>query len=119
VRAWWGRLAEPGRRATLRARAGALKGRWRAVYEADVLRLHVIARTLEMRCGDALTADRRRVLRRIAGMDESALALAWLALRGLAPGGPGDVTLGAERKLAGAVLWRRLALPLAWNGGRR
>ena len=118
---WWAGLgAGNGRRGVLRSRAGALKGRWRATYEADVLRLQVMASVLELRCGDALTRPKRRALRWIRRMDESAAAFTWLALRGLLPGGPGNVTLGAERKLAGGILWRRLSgLAARGGGGRR
>jgi hypothetical protein len=117
-RDWWARLgaAEAGN-GSARSRAGALKGRWRASYEADVLRLRVMAAVLEMRCAGALTRRKRRALRRVRRMDESLASLGWLALRGLAPGGPGNVTLGAERKLAGALLWRRLSVLAAARSG--
>jgi glycosyltransferase involved in cell wall biosynthesis len=119
-RDWWAAVgAGNGRGGVLRSRAGALKGRWRATYEADVLRLQVMAAVLEMRCGHALTGPKRRALRRIRRMDESAAAFAWLALRGLLPGGPGNVTLGAERKLAGGIVWRRLSELAARGGGAR
>jgi glycosyltransferase involved in cell wall biosynthesis len=109
-RDWWIGLAPADKRnGSLRARAGALKGRWRATYEADVLRLQVLTAVLELRGRNAITGRKRRTLRRIQRMDESPAAFAWLALRGLLPGGPGNVTLGAERKLAGAILWRRLS----------
>jgi hypothetical protein len=78
-----------------------------------------MAAVLEMRCGHALTGPKRRALRRIRRMDESAAAFAWLALRGLLPGGPGNVTLGAERKLAGGIVWRRLSELAARGGGAR
>jgi hypothetical protein len=116
--AWWSALGGgAGDGASLRSRAGALKGRWRAVYEADVLRLQMMATLLEMRGGGRLSKGKRRVLRRIQRLDRSPLAYGWLVLRGLLRRGPGQVTLGVERKLAGAILWRRLTLLRARHGG--
>ena len=93
------------------ARKGA-RGRvrlWRMHYFVDACRSLHFATVLEMRCGDRMSARKRRALDGFADADRSALRLPGLFARGareLMRRRP--VTLGAEWVLAYAFTWRRL-----------
>ena len=82
---------------------------WRQHYFIDVCRLTTWATILRMRCGAAMSADKRRSLERFVGIDRSLPALAGLWWRG---GREilrrSSRTLGAEWMLAYAFTWRRL-----------
>jgi glycosyltransferase involved in cell wall biosynthesis len=81
---------------------------WRMHYFVDVARLVQFATVLCMRCGDRMTAAKRRVLERFLAADRSLLSLARLWARGgreLVRRRP--ETLGAEWTLAHAFGWRR------------
>ncbi|MGH7556956.1 MAG: glycosyltransferase, partial [Gemmatimonadota bacterium] len=95
-------------RAVPGARSGRLArtARWEAIYFNDLIRLKLIAKTLELRCG-MVNGDKSRALRRLARLDESASGAAWLVARSLRRRYR-LTTLGAEDRLAGALLWRRL-----------
>lgn len=80
---------------------------WQAVYFGDLLRLQVIAHTIKLRCADHLSKGKRRTLERIINADESTVSTAWLALRNLKRLGRVSETLGAERSLLRAILWKR------------
>ena len=78
------------------------------VYRGSYLQLAQFARVAELRIGDRIDAPKRRALRRFARAERSLLAPAWLALRSLRPLVGRNETLGRERALAAALLWRRL-----------
>jgi len=83
--------------------------RWREIYFCDLMRIQLIAEIIEMRCQDRLTEDRRRILHRIASLDQSLPAQTWLTLRSLRNVGRTSETLGAENSLLRAVVWKRYA----------
>jgi hypothetical protein len=80
-----------------------------AVYRDGYLQSAQFARVVEMRLGDRIEPGRRRELERFAAADSSLLAPVWLAARSLRPLVGRDETLGRERALAAAILWRRRA----------
>ena len=82
---------------------------WRLHYFSDVCRLLQVATILELRCGERMSAPKRRALRRFLAADEHLSALAWMWFRGareLLRARP--QTLGAEWMLFHALGWRRL-----------
>jgi hypothetical protein len=82
---------------------------WRMHYFVDVCRLLQFATVLQLRCGDRMSAAKRRALARFERADSAALPLVPLALRGareLMSRRP--ETLGAEWMLLHAFAWRRL-----------
>jgi glycosyltransferase involved in cell wall biosynthesis len=83
--------------------------RWEGIYFNDLLRLELMARILELRCGNEAGADHRRLLRRLTSLDESVSGAAWLATRSMRRNRYERTTLGAESALLGGVLWRHLA----------
>jgi hypothetical protein len=82
---------------------------WRMHYFTDACRLLHFATILQMRCGDRMSARRRRVLERFLRADRSAVPVPGLFARGareLVRRRP--ETLGAEWVLGYAFGWRRL-----------
>jgi glycosyltransferase involved in cell wall biosynthesis len=82
---------------------------WRMHYFVDACRLLQFATILELRCGDRMSARKRRALDRFLRADRSALPLPRLFARGareLLRRRP--ETLGAEWMLGYAFAWRRL-----------
>jgi hypothetical protein len=82
---------------------------WRMHYFTDACRLLQFATVLQMRCGDRMSARKRRTLARFLRADRSALPVPGLFARGareLLRRRP--ETLGAEWMLAYAFGWRRL-----------
>jgi len=107
--------AAANRMTALRDRLGSLQRdprervrMWRLHYFADVARLTQVATVLELRCGDRMTARKRRALERFLRADRSAPALARLWARGARELVGRPETLGAEWMLAYAFTWRRL-----------
>lgn len=98
-------------RRRLRPRFPAIPGprAWRELYFGRYLPLVQLARVLELRVGSRIAAHRRRALARVADAERSPAAAAWLAARSLRPLLGRDETLGRERVLLAAVLWRRSA----------
>jgi glycosyltransferase involved in cell wall biosynthesis len=80
--------------------------RWEVTYFSDLLRVKLLARILELRCGPYVTKAKRNTIRHIMQIDESFLAATWLAIRGLRNIGRISETLGAENYLLGAVSWK-------------
>jgi glycosyltransferase involved in cell wall biosynthesis len=81
---------------------------WRMHYFVDACRLIQFAAVLRMRCGDRMSARKRRALERFVRADRAAAPLAGLAGRGareLVRRRP--ETLGAEWMLTYAFTWRR------------
>ena len=101
-------LRRRGRRLPRRPSRPSL-GAWRDAYFGSYLRLRQLARVLELRAGDRISASRRRALERLIAAERSSLAAAWLAARSLRPLLGRDETMGRERVLFAAVLWRRAA----------
>jgi len=105
--------AAANRMTSLRARAGGLRRdprdrvrKWRMHYFVDVCRLAQFATVLEMRCGERMTADDRRALRRFTAPSSADVArLAARGARELLRRRP--QTLGAEWMLFYALAWRR------------
>jgi hypothetical protein len=108
-------LRPPGRRLPRRPSRPSL-GAGREAYFGSYLRLRQLARVLELRAGDRISASRRRALDRLIGAERSALAAGWLAARSLRPLIGRDETMGRERVLFAAVLWRRAAALAARRG---
>lgn len=81
---------------------------WRFHYFIDVSRLTQLATILQMRCGDRMTNDKRRSLRRFLTAERSPVALLNLWRRGLRELLGTPETLGGEWMLAYAFTWRRL-----------
>ena len=82
---------------------------WRMHYFVDACRLLQLAAVLELRCGDRMSARKRRALARLERADRSPLPIPALFARGareLARRRP--ETLGAEWMLGYAFTWRRL-----------
>jgi glycosyltransferase involved in cell wall biosynthesis len=82
---------------------------WRAHYFLDACRTLHFATVLELRCGDRMSAGKRRALARLMRADRSALAIPVLFARGARElVRPRPQTLGAEWMLGYAFTWRRL-----------
>ncbi|HEX8855079.1 MAG TPA: glycosyltransferase [Thermoleophilaceae bacterium] len=106
--------AAANRMPSLRERLGALRRdprervrMWRMHYFVDVCRLTQFATVLRMRCGERMSADKRRVLDRFLHTDRSLTALARLWARGARELVGRPETLGAEWMLSHAFAWRR------------
>jgi hypothetical protein len=87
---------------------------WRFHYFGDACRLQHFATVLELRCGDRMSAPKRRALGRILRAERSPLPLPGLFARGareLARRRP--ETLAAEWMLGYAFTWRRLVAAAA------
>ena len=83
-------------------------GGWGSAYFDVYLRLKAIGRLLIDRCGLSISSRKLRQLQRFDRSDRSLLSLAWLALRPLrAIAGHGE-TMGMERILVRAILYRHL-----------
>jgi glycosyltransferase involved in cell wall biosynthesis len=105
---WGGRLADLIMR--------FLRLGWRLIhpvgesrYFENYCRIVLEARALELRCGDRMTPSERRALRRIESCDRSILGALWFAARSLRPLIGRNETMGMERGLAAAIVWRRRA----------
>jgi glycosyltransferase involved in cell wall biosynthesis len=81
---------------------GLLRG-GRGAYFLGYLPREVQAHALLVRCGDRLTAPKRRALQRYLAAARSPFALAWLAARSVRAR---TETLGSEIELAHGIAWR-------------
>jgi glycosyltransferase involved in cell wall biosynthesis len=81
---------------------------WRLHYFVDVCRLLLLATILQLRCGDRMSASKRRTLDRFMGTEDSLGSLLHLAGRGARELVGRPETLGAEWMLFHAFAWRRL-----------
>ncbi len=79
------------------------------IYRDSYLQAVQFARIVALRLGARLDRRRRRQIERFVAADSRILGLPWLALRSLRPVLGRDETLGRERALAAAILWRRRA----------
>ena len=82
--------------------------RWRAAYFYGYLAREVQAQTLLVRCGERLSAQKRRALQRFVASAASPAAFAWLATRPLRGVARRNETLASEAELAKGILWRWL-----------
>ena len=82
--------------------------RSRAAYFRGYARLVTLAAVLEARLGERISGSKRRVLRRIRRAERSPVAFAWLWSRSLRALAGSNETLGIERQLASAIVWRQL-----------
>jgi hypothetical protein len=87
---------------------------WREHYFADVCRLIQFATVLQLRCGDRMTAPKRRALERFTRGDRSLLPVARLGWSGAREVlGQRRETLGGEWMLMYAFAWRHLVAATA------
>jgi glycosyltransferase involved in cell wall biosynthesis len=77
-------------------------------YFVDVSRLLQLVALLQLRCGERLSAGKRRKLQQFARADRSVLSSLSLAGRGLRELVGRPETLGAEWMLFNAFVWKRL-----------
>ncbi|MBN8868785.1 MAG: glycosyltransferase [Solirubrobacterales bacterium] len=107
-------------KANLRATGGGLvrldPRRWRSIFDGwasayfDVyLRLKALAQTLIERVGPRMPAAKKRMLERFIASDRALSGPIWLELRSLRPWVGHNETMGVERILARAVIYRHLA----------
>jgi glycosyltransferase involved in cell wall biosynthesis len=89
------------------ARAGPQRTPAVEVYVDGYLQPSLFARVLELRTGDRIGHAKARAFRRFRRLDRSAVGPPWLALRSLRQLVGRNETLGRERALARALLWRR------------
>ena len=82
---------------------------WQRVYFGDLLRLQLITELLQLRCGHLISQPKAAAARRIQTLGQSWSGLVFLAARILAGRGRITETVGAERPLLGAALWRHAA----------
>lgn len=80
-----------------------------SIYRDGYLQAAHFARIVAIRLGERIDRRRRRELERFVAADSSLPAPLWLAARSLRPLIGRDETLGRERALAAAILWRRRA----------
>ena len=82
---------------------------WRMHYFGDVCRLIQFATMLQLRCGERMSAPKRRALERFARGDRSIVPLGRLGVRGAREiVGQRRETLGGEWMLLHAFAWRHL-----------
>jgi glycosyltransferase involved in cell wall biosynthesis len=118
-------VANPdSRRRGLGERVRRLRGDWRAVfggwcwkYFYGVCRVLLLARVLELRCGESLAPRKRRAVKWFVAIDRSPLALAWLWMRRLRGAAGLNETLGGERLFLDGLAWRRLLSLATWRRG--
>ncbi|HEY7730192.1 MAG TPA: glycosyltransferase [Gaiellaceae bacterium] len=78
----------------------------RAIYIGDVVRLEVLARTLERRSSGRIRPDRMADIRRVARLSSSTGSLGWLLARSARDLRGDSETLGAETELVKGIAWR-------------
>jgi len=90
------------------------RGSWRRVrahadrsYESNVRRIALAAREIEMRAGDRMEPRKACAVRRLARLDRSPAAAAWLAQRSLRRLTGNDETMGIELSLLAAIMLHR------------
>ena len=82
---------------------------WASAYFDVYLRLQALAKALQVRCGGRMTPRKSRELKRFIATNRDPLGPLWLWLRSLRTLVGRNETLGVERILARAVLYRHLA----------
>ena len=89
----------------------------RIVYFYNLSQQLLFAEILRMRCGEAMSAQKRRALGRFASVDASMRSLTWLLARRLRRLWGRNETMDIERFYAKALLRKRLVS--LWTRGRR
>lgn len=74
-------------------------------YLAELVRIELFARTIELRVGGRLSTERSAEIRRLARLRRSGDALLWLAGRSVRDASGRGETLGAENQLLKALIW--------------
>jgi glycosyltransferase involved in cell wall biosynthesis len=92
---------------------------WRSLYFYEYCRLALFSTVLLLRCGERMGEGRRRELESFLRADRSAAGAARLGVRSGRSLWGRNETLGAERRLAAGLLWRRLLPLLPEPIGRR
>ncbi len=98
---------------------------WRSTYFWDVCRVLQFATVLEQRCGERMSASKRRAVRRLAAADGSLATMGWRWLRRARKLAGRTETLTGESAMLRGIAWRRAvslvagkrALPPARLGG--
>ena len=99
---------EPSLRERLAGRRnGDRLARWQRDYPY-LLRVLVTAEVLRLRCGDRMTRRKRRQLGRLLRLERPRRGFGWLGWRALRAR-PSAPTMGKERQLLRAKLWRAVA----------
>ena len=93
--------------ASPRRRASSTVRNARRIYFEDVLRLEVLARTLEVRLGSRIQPSRVATVRRVARLSTSYRSLLWLLARSAGDLRGDSPSLGAENQLVKGIVWRR------------
>ena len=106
-----GKVGKPGEQRVYAKRPRAEE--WKAAYFLGYVPGRVRARTLLLRCGEAMPSTKRRGLERYLAAERSLPAFGWLMLRPLRALWGHNETLGTEWELARGVLWRWVAGALA------
>jgi hypothetical protein len=96
----------------------ALRRDLASIYRDGYLQAAQFARIAELRLGGRIARRRRRELERFAAADSDRFGPLWLGLRSLRRLIGRNETLGRERALAAAILWRRRAGRRARRGAR-
>src|SRR5690606_35744721 len=86
----------------------AIFGGWASAYFDVFLRLKAIAQITLERCGPDIDPKKRKELQKFAGSDRSLRGLLWLTFRPLRRFAGHSETLGMERVLVRAILYRHL-----------
>ena len=82
---------------------------WASAYFEVYLRLQALAQALLARCGEPMSRPKEKALRRFVATNRDPLGPLWLWLRSLRSLTGRNETLGVERILARALLYRHLA----------
>jgi glycosyltransferase involved in cell wall biosynthesis len=93
---------------TLRKNPLERVGRWRMRYFVDCCRLMQVGTVLTMRCGDRMSAAKRRAIDRFMGAERSPLAMWDLGRRAAREMVGEPETIGAELGLLLAFAWRHM-----------
>jgi hypothetical protein len=101
-----------------RGTAREIAAHGRRSYLTNVCRIALIATTLQMRAGAAISPPKRRAVVRAARLGRPPEPSTWLALRSLRRLAGRSETMGIELSLLTAIAWRRLAAARARRKAR-
>jgi O-antigen biosynthesis protein len=87
----------------------------RRFFFEDVIRVELMARTLQMRIGRETRPDKAAVIDRFSRLSTSRSSLAWLALRSARDLRGGAASLGAENQMLKGLLWKNLTALRAYR----
>jgi glycosyltransferase involved in cell wall biosynthesis len=89
---------------------------WQGIYFWEVCRVLQFATVLERRCGDRMSARKRRAVRLLLDSERSPRGMAWLCLRSARRLAGRNETLGAEGALLRGIAWRQAVGLIARRG---